>query len=127
MRKDTPKARFVRTLLASIGGYAVTWAGIDWFTDYRMGVTVVSLNLLAAVLAGGISYLQAIRSPHPRDMFGKMVFTFAQNLIPGLSAITIAELTIPALLNMGRGILSTAIGALFAALATLGLNASEDV
>lgn len=126
MSKNTPKARFVRTLIASIAGYAGSWAAIEWATDYENGIRIVTLNLLAAVMAGGIAYLQALRSPHPRDAFGKMLYTFAQNLAPGLGLITLTEISKIAAIGFVKGIITTTIGALLAALATLGMNASED-
>lgn len=126
MDKDSPRARFVRTLLASIAGYAASWASIDWFTNYRAGYTVVTLNLVAALLAGGIAYLNALRTTRPRDAVGKALYTLAQNLAPGLSTLVLADLTTTGLVNFGRSLVSTIIGAALAAVATLGLNAAED-
>lgn len=126
MNTNQPRARFMRTLLAAIGGYAVTWAGINWTTDYRAGAALITVNLVGALIAASIAGLQALRTSRPRTVWGKTVFTFAQNLAGGLGTVVLAELTREAVLNFTRGLVSVVIASALAALATLGLNASES-
>lgn len=124
--RNQPRARFVRTVLAAVAGYAVTWGGINWGTDYIAGGKLIAVNLVAALVTGAIAYVQALRSDKPRTTLGKVVATFLQNLGGGLATVTLAAFTFEALVSFGRSVATVAVASFFGALATLGLNAAEN-
>jgi len=125
--KDTPAARAVRTAVLALAGFAAAWATIDWVTDWRAGAAVVTLNVVTAGLAGIVAYLQALGSLRATTAFGKAVASFAQVAGPGLAAVALTELSRQALINTGRGVSTTLIGATVTAIATYLQNRAEDV
>lgn len=123
--KNTPKARAVRTLLTALAGYAASWSALVTTTDWSTGGKIIVLNTIAAVTAGGIAYLQALSEMKASTLLEKIVATFSQSVVAGGSAFVLADVTGAAAIATGRAVASVIAGAVFATLATLGLNASE--
>jgi hypothetical protein len=116
-------ARGVRTFLAVVAGCAATWATIDWTTDFRLGAWTVAFNLITALLAGVSAAALAAGGKAAVTPIGKAIATFFQTVGAGLAplAVNVAADLAPT----GRLVLSTVIAAVFGAIATLTLNASE--
>jgi len=115
--------RGVRTFLAGLAGVATAALAVDWATDYKVGVAVVGVGVLAALVAAAAAFFLALGDKTASSPLGKALVQFAQMVGGGLAAIVItsgADLA-PA----GKTITSLAITATLSALATFFLNASE--
>ncbi len=118
-----PMGRAIRTFLAALAGYAVAWAAIDWIRDYRVGLATVAVNLVTAALAALAAGLLAQGGRVTTTPLGKALATFCQMVGAGIAPVVVTSLA--DLADVGRLIVTTAIGALLAALATFATNQAE--
>lgn len=123
--KSTPKARAIRTLLTALAGYAASWSALVTTTDFQTGGKIIVLNSIAAVVSGGLAYLQALSEMKASTLIEKATATFAQSAVAGSSAFVLADLTGAAAIATGRAVSSVVLGAIMATIGTLALNASE--
>lgn len=124
--KNTPLARAVRTFVAVLAASAVSWAGIDFATDWRPGAVIVTLNVIAAAIAAAISFALAMADMTASSALGKAFATLLQTLAAGLGTVVVNELTSAALVNAGKALWAAVTTAVVAAVISYVTNASED-
>jgi hypothetical protein len=125
--KNSPIARAVRTIFGSLAAGLVALTAVDWATDWRYGVSQLTLLLISSLLAGAISYAWAVRGATAATTpAAKALRQFLQLLAAGLATVSIAELTSEAVASFGRAVLRVAISAVLGAAIAFAQNAAED-
>jgi len=120
----SPFARAVRTFLSGLAGVALTAAGIQWATDYRVGVVVVGLALLTVLVAAVAAFFLAYKDMTFDSALGKAFAQFAQMVGAGLGVLVFN--TLADVVANATAIRTLLVTAALSALSTFLLNKSEE-
>jgi hypothetical protein len=116
----------MRTFNKALAGSVVAVVGIDWLTEWRIGLTTLILGALASFVAALAAYLMAyhysIESP-----FGRALAQAGQYFAGGIVAIPVLDAIDPAkIYTFTQGVGRVAIAAVLSGLLTLLTNQAED-
>jgi hypothetical protein len=118
-------AKGFRTFLAGAAAALTAAATVTFFSDTKVGATILAISLVASVIAGVVSFAQAAAGSTADTPVGRAFRTFYQLLAGGLGTVAVVSLATNDLLDVGTAILKVVGIAVLAGLGTLALNYSE--
>ena len=119
----SPLAKFFRTFAASMVGVLGAAVVAAQASDFNAGLVALTIGVVAALLAGLVSALQAFAGRAPATPIGKGIATTLQFLAAGLATIVVADLS--DVTNLPRLLLPLVVAAVLAGLQTFAQNSAE--
>src|SRR5262245_14251540 len=119
----SPIARAVRTFAAAMVGVLGAVVLAAQAGDYKAGLTVLTLGVATAAVAGLVAFLSAQAGLAAQTALGKAIAPFCQFVAAGLATVTFASLT--DLANFGHVAIPLLVAGLVSALQTFVQNVAE--
>jgi len=120
----SPLAKGIRTFAASMVGVLGAVVVAAQAGDYHAGLVVLTIGVVAALVAGAISFAQAAATDLAATTpAGKALATFLQFVAAGLATVLVADLTDVA--ELPSQLLPLLIAGAVAALQTFAQNSAE--
>ncbi len=123
----SPQSAAIRTFLQLLAGYSTAWAGLDFVTDWRTSGSLITLNIISALLGAALAAAATLRDDQPPSAAGKAIRSFLEALIAAGATLVVANLTLESFVHFGRGLYTALAGAVVAGIVTYLQGSAEQI